>query len=544
MSDKDRNPSRGEHTRGEKPEHIRNSGKSGEKGHTEPGKDGGKSAGKGSTDQQHASEQHGEQADLFSTDRGAQSQDPSTRKQHGQVVGSSTREEGPEPADPSTRNDSEESADPSTRSIPGLPESDQTRWTEMPFIAAKGFVMGSADVVPGVSGGTMALILGIYSRLIFAVRSIDLPTVRAAVTFRWGVLFERLHWKFLLSLLVGGVAAVLFFTKVVALPVLMHTHPEIIYGLFFGLIAGSIWLLLRKIGRLGHFQGLVVAIGILVGLRIVTLVPTETPETSLFVFLSGSLAVTAMVLPGISGSFILLILRKYDYILSHIALLGTDRTLEAVLVLVPFGLGMITGLLLFIRVLSWLLKRFRILTLCLLVGFMAGSLYVIWPYQDRTYTEVVQVRELPADDEQVLRLQAEPQDRLRPEYSEVVGVVNPQAPRDEQLVEVREVRRRLVSSRPFWPFSGAGIAGDSSGEGEQADDATGWTGPERGLDGGDRDGLVPGVDGRERVDGRGASDPRLVQGRLSLYGGMASMIAGFLFVGLMGRFVKDSAGDF
>lgn len=372
-------------------------------------------------------------------------------------------------------------------------EKDLTRPREMPFLYLKGFAMGSADVVPGVSGGTMALILGIYSRLVFAIKSVDLKAIRLFFSLNLVGIFARIHWKFLISVFLGGISAVFFFTRVVSLPVLMHTHPEGIYGLFFGLITGSILLLLKAIGDVGWREVLTVIAGAAIGFRIVTLVPTDTPETTLFVFLSGSLSITAMVLPGISGSFILLILRKYEYILGNIALLGTDRTMEAMSVLVPFGFGMVVGLVLFVRLLSWLIKRYHILTLCLLVGFMAGSLYVIWPYQEREYEEIADAQVLPLDHPRVQELRAremagkEPE-RRRPEYWELGPVVNPGVPRQDQKVEVVHVRRRLISSSPYWPD---------------------WTSPNR--------------------------DDRLRKGAQSLYGGVGTMLLGFLLVGWLGR---------
>jgi putative membrane protein len=373
------------------------------------------------------------------------------------------------------------------------PEKDLTRPREMPFLYLKGFAMGSADVVPGVSGGTMALILGIYSRLVFGIKSVDVQAIRQLVTLRWADMFGRIHWKFLISVFLGGISAVFFFTRVIELPVLMHTHPEGIYGLFFGLITGSILLLLKAIGDVGWRQVLTVAAGVAVGLRIVTLVPTDTPETSLFVFLSGSLAITAMVLPGISGSFILLILRKYEYILGNIALLGTDRTMEAVMVLIPFGLGMVVGLVLFVRLLSWLIKRYHIFTLCLLVGFMAGSLYVIWPYQEREYVEIADTQVFPLDHPRVQELlehsyEGREPERRRPEYWKLGSVINPAAPATEQKIEVVHVRRRMVSSSPYWPE---------------------WTSP--------------------------SDDGRLRKGAQSLYGGLGTMLVGFLLVGWLGR---------
>ena len=371
-------------------------------------------------------------------------------------------------------------------------DKDLTRPREMPFLYLKGFAMGSADVVPGVSGGTMALILGIYSRLVFGIKSVDVQAIRQLVTLDWAAMFDRIHWKFLISVFLGGVSAVFFFTRVVSLPVLMHTHPEGIYGLFFGLITGSILLLLKAIGDVGWREVLTVIVGAAIGFRIVTLVPTDTPETTLFVFLSGSLSITAMVLPGISGSFILLILRKYEYILGNIALLGTDRTMEAMSVLVPFGFGMVVGLVLFVRLLSWLIKRYHIFTLCLLVGFMAGSLYVIWPYQEREYVEIADAQVLPLDHPRVQELLEQREDgrereRRRPEYWVLGSVVNPGAPAADQKMEVIHVRRRMISSSPYWPD---------------------WTSP--------------------------SGDNRLRRGAQSLYGGLGTMLTGFLLVGFLG----------
>lgn len=376
-------------------------------------------------------------------------------------------------------------------------EKDSASPREMPFLYLKGFAMGSADVVPGVSGGTMALILGIYARLVFGIKSVDVTSIRQLITLQWAAMFDRIHWKFLISVFLGGISAVFFFTRVVALPVLMHTHPEGVYGLFFGLITGSILLLFRAIGNVGWRELLVMAAGVGIGFRIVTLVPTDTPETSLFVFLSGSLSITAMVLPGISGSFILLILRKYEYILGNIALLGTDRTMEAFAVLIPFGLGMVVGLVLFVRLLSWLIKRYHILTICLLVGFMAGSLYVIWPYQEREYLEISDAQVLPLDHPRVQELlehraEGGETQRRRPEYWVLGGVINPGAPAADQKHELVHVRRRMVSSTPYWPD---------------------WVSP--------------------------SDDDRLRKGAQSLYGGLGTMLLGFLLVGWLGRLSRD-----
>ncbi len=249
------------------------------------------------------------------------------------------------------------------------------------LIMAKGFCMGAADVVPGVSGGTMAFILGIYRRLVEAIRAFDARLVRLLLRLEAAAAARHVDLYFLLPLLLGIFAAIMFFTRVVPLPTLIHTHPEPIYGLFFGLILASVVVLLVEIGRVGWRGGLAILAGILVGSILVNLVPMETPEASWFVFLSGSIASTAMILPGISGSFMLLILRKYAYVLDAVGRL--DLT-----VILPFALGAIAGLLLFSRVLSWLLHRYYRLTLLVISGVLVGSLQMIWPFQERVYETV------------------------------------------------------------------------------------------------------------------------------------------------------------
>lgn len=264
------------------------------------------------------------------------------------------------------------------------------------YLYLKGLAMGSADVVPGVSGGTMALITGIYGELLDAIRSVDLQVIRELLRLRIRAALARVHWQFLAVLLSGIASAVLFFTRVVPLPVLMRTHPAAVYGLFFGLIVGSVWFVAKDVGTFDLRALAFTLLGTVIGFWVVNLVPTETPEHPLFIFFSGAIAICAMVLPGISGSFILLILRKYEYVLGQVALLGTAETLAALTVLVPFGLGILTGIALFTRFLSWLLHRYAKPTMAVLIGFMVGSLWVIWPWQERTY-------ELVRGEERLLR---------------------------------------------------------------------------------------------------------------------------------------------
>ncbi len=259
------------------------------------------------------------------------------------------------------------------------------RFTRPLIHALKGFCMGSADIIPGVSGGTMALILGIYERLLTAIRSFDQAWLRNMLSLRLAEAFGRNDLLFLLPLLTGIVLALLFFTRVIPLPLLIITHPEMIYGLFFGLILASIVVLFREVEKYGPTEILITIVGVLLGLAIVNLVPVETPTALWFIFLCGFVAISAMLLPGISGSFILLILGKYAYIIN--ALGEFDFA-----VIFAFGAGALAGLVVFSRTIGWLLTHYHEATLLMIKGILIGSLWMIWPFQDRMY-EIVRGKE-------------------------------------------------------------------------------------------------------------------------------------------------------
>jgi putative membrane protein len=249
------------------------------------------------------------------------------------------------------------------------------------ILGLKGFCMGAADVVPGVSGGTMAFILGIYSDLISAIKSFDSSWLFALLRLDFKTVVSKPHFKFLIPLGIGLGCALIFFTRIVQLPALLLDYPEQIYGLFFGLIVGSVFVLLQDLNELRLSDYLMALIGTVLGLIVFNFVPVQTPETSWFVFLSGALAICAMILPGISGSFILLILNKYAYIFNAIGYFKLS-------ILIPFALGAISGLLLFSRLLSYLLDKYYQRVILFITGLLLASLYVIWPFQERIYTIV------------------------------------------------------------------------------------------------------------------------------------------------------------
>lgn len=245
----------------------------------------------------------------------------------------------------------------------------------------KGLCMGTADVIPGVSGGTIALILGIYARLINAIRAFDSVLLMHLYRGKFRVAAQHIDLVFLLFLGLGIITALLFFTRIVPLPILIRTYPMLVYGLFFGLLVASIGLLIRDLGHFGAHDSVWILLGIIIGYWLVSTIPMDTPEEAWFIFISGALAICAMILPGISGAFVLLILKKYTYLLEAIGRLDFG-------VLVPFILGAIVGVLLFSRFLAWLLKRFHRRTFLVITGILIGSLWIIWPFQERVYQDI------------------------------------------------------------------------------------------------------------------------------------------------------------
>jgi len=231
--------------------------------------------------------------------------------------------------------------------------------------------MGAADVVPGVSGGSMAFILGIYATLLEAIAGFDLQLLKLLSQGSWAAAAARVRLGFLLPLLAGVAASVLLLVRPITW--LYEFHPVFLFAFFFGLIVGSIVLIARH----AHWgaSGLVaMAIGAAAALVFVTRVPVTMPHDPFTVFWSGAVAIMAMILPGISGSFLLLILGQYQHVME--AVKGLDLP-----VLLPFALGCVVGLLSFVRLLRWLLQRWHGQTVALLVGVMAGSLWKIWPFR-------------------------------------------------------------------------------------------------------------------------------------------------------------------
>ncbi len=245
----------------------------------------------------------------------------------------------------------------------------------------RGLCIGMADLVPGVSGGTMALILGVYRRLIGAIAALDREFARLLLRGRPIEAMRRIDLLFVLPIMAGIVLALAIFSRVVPLPVLLAELPEIMFGLFFGLIAASIVNLFGQVRPqvMGSYGWLALGVGL--GLAVVLLVPVRTPDDAWFLFLCGVVAVTAMLIPGVSGAFVLLILGKYADAIDAIGRLDLGF-------LVPLAAGAVCGAIMVARSVRWLLTRFYRQTMLTVVGILGGSLLAVWPFQDWHY-EVV-----------------------------------------------------------------------------------------------------------------------------------------------------------
>lgn len=266
------------------------------------------------------------------------------------------------------------------------------------MVAVKGACMGAADVIPGVSGGTIAFIMGIYDEFVGSLASINGEALKLLLKGRFSAFWKHINGSFLLSLVAGIGISVIALAGLMQM--LLSDFPIQTWAFFFGLIVASSLFIIRGISGWKLSEGLLLVFGILLGAVICTLSPTQTPDGLWFIFLSGALAICAMILPGISGSFILLILGKYEYVLGAISGLvaGVDPG-RNLLILGVFGLGAIIGILAFSRFLHWLLARWQKETMIVLAGFIIGSLVKIWPWSNAEAIVLSQFPELAASGE-------------------------------------------------------------------------------------------------------------------------------------------------
>jgi putative membrane protein len=247
-----------------------------------------------------------------------------------------------------------------------------------PFLstALKGFAMGTANVVPGVSGGTIALITGIYSRLVACISAFATPSI-------WKELFrgnfkswwQKVDGAFLAALFVGLAVSILTFAKVVTWSLV--EYPVVTWAFFFGLIIVSTAYMLYDIKAWKIKDFLFILIGFGLGLAFCFLTPTQTPQTGWFYFVSGAIAICTMILPGVSGSFLLQIFGNYDIVMASLDVTDINWS-----VLLPFAFGCLVGIIAFSKFLKWLLARYERPTMILLIGFVIGTLLKVWPWAD------------------------------------------------------------------------------------------------------------------------------------------------------------------
>lgn len=244
-------------------------------------------------------------------------------------------------------------------------------------LALKGCAMGMADVVPGVSGGTIAFISGIYEELLDSIRSVNATALKLLLKLRLGEFWRHVNGSFLLPVLLG--IAIAIFSLARLMTYLLTYHPIAIWSFFFGLIIASSVLVARQIGHWNWRTVLAFAVGAVAAWWITVATPAETPNDWWFVMLSGAIAICAMILPGISGAFILLLLGKYQYIMQAVG----DFNIPVIAV---FVIGAVAGIISFSHLLSWLLKHLHDITVAVLMGFMVGSLNKVWPWKETVET--------------------------------------------------------------------------------------------------------------------------------------------------------------
>lgn len=237
----------------------------------------------------------------------------------------------------------------------------------------KGICMGAADVIPGVSGGTIAFMTGIYEELVGSINAINLTALKFLFTGKLRDFWKHINGNFLLALATGILISVFSLAK--GMQYLLGHHPIQTWAFFFGLIVASSIFILKGVSGWKVKDIIILLIGVVLGVTVCTLSPTSTPDQLWFIFLCGAIGICAMILPGISGSFILLILGKYEYIMSAIA----DMNL---VVLAVFACGAAVGLISFSKFLNWLLSRYHRATLLTLAGFIIGSLVKVWPWSN------------------------------------------------------------------------------------------------------------------------------------------------------------------
>jgi len=293
----------------------------------------------------------------------------------------------PESTDTSVKSTSENNSSTDTWKKAWMTSPGPKTFTEHAYLFFKGVGMGTADIVPGVSGGTIAFITGIYEALLTAIASINSRLVLQVLRLNLKQALAGLHLRFLVTLVCGIALAVISTSHL--MHYLLTEHAVQTWSVFFGLITASILVVAHSINkRFTSFPALI--LGAILAYGITGLIPLYTPEEPWFIFFSGMIAICAMILPGLSGSFILLILGKYAFITAALRNPVNPDNLETILIFIT---GCLVGILGFSRILRYGLARWHDYTLALLTGIMLGSMRKVWPWKITLESQIIRGKE-------------------------------------------------------------------------------------------------------------------------------------------------------
>ena len=241
----------------------------------------------------------------------------------------------------------------------------------------KGFAMGVANVIPGVSGGTIALLTGIFERLINALKSFDVEAVRLLLKFKFKEFAQHVDFGFLVAVFLGVGVSIVSVAKL--LEFLFQSYPVYVWSFFFGLILVSVWFVGKSIGKIDVPAVISFVVGTAVAFGLSVMNPATENTAFWYLIICGAVAICSMILPGLSGSFVLILMGNYQLIMIY-AVSHFDMG-----IIIPVGIGVVVGLLAFSHFLSWLLSRYARQTMAVLTGFIFGSLGTIWPWKNPVY---------------------------------------------------------------------------------------------------------------------------------------------------------------
>lgn len=244
----------------------------------------------------------------------------------------------------------------------------------------KGFAMGAANVIPGVSGGTIAFVTGIYERLIHSIKSLDNTALKLLLDRKFTSFFRHIDAAFLVALMLGVLVALLTLAR--ALDYGFKYHPIMISALFFGLITASIWSIFKMVKSWSGAAAIGLVVGCAIAVSMAFLPQAQENESIFYLMICGVVAMCSMIIPGVSGSFVLILMGNYNLIMvDSLKKVGETNFKESLTILAPVALGAAIGMVLLSRLLSWLFRKFHDVAVATITGFVAGSLVTIWPWK-------------------------------------------------------------------------------------------------------------------------------------------------------------------